>query len=101
MQEQETADRRTPGRMVVQASATEQPWRLTEASGMGQLWWMMDPSVMGQPWRLTEALQEPEHQPVQESGSGSGSGSGTESEGEGQPWVRERESLSMGGEDTS
>ena len=88
MQEQETADRRTPGRMVVQASATGQPWRLTEASGTGQPWWLMELSAMGQPWRLTEVLQEPEQQPVQESGSGTES----ESEGkcEGQPWVRER-----------
>ena len=68
------ADRRTPGRMVGQASATGQPW------------WMMDSSVTGQPWRLTETRQEPEHQLVQQSGTERES----EGEGEGQPWVRER-----------
>ena len=81
-------DRRMPGRMVVQASATGQPWRLTEASGTGQPWWLMEPSATGQPWRLTDALQEPEKQPVQESESGTGSEN--KSEGEGQPWVQER-----------
>ena len=54
---------------------------------MGQPWWMMDPSATGQPWRLTKALQEPEHQPVQQSGNGIGIDSESEGEGEGQPWV--------------
>jgi len=50
MPEKEMADRRAHGRATAEASATGQPWRLTEVSATGQ------------PWRLMEVQLEPEQQ---------------------------------------